>query len=83
MIGDSCTLRNLETNSPIAFRAAALHDQGFIMTPRQDGTPTHPYVNASQCALSTDLVFWPNGPSTPSMPADISVCFVRKLADQR
>jgi DNA-binding transcriptional LysR family regulator len=24
---------NLETNSPIAFRAAALHDQGLIMTP--------------------------------------------------
>jgi DNA-binding transcriptional LysR family regulator len=24
---------NLETNSPIAFRAAALHGQGFIMTP--------------------------------------------------
>ena len=24
---------NLETNSPIAFRAAALHGQGFIITP--------------------------------------------------
>ncbi len=50
---------------------------------KQDGTPTHPYLNASQCPLSTDLIFWPDGPSTPSMPADISVCFVRKVADQR
>ena len=50
---------------------------------KQDGTPTHPYMNASQCPLNTDLVFWPDNPSTPSMPADISVCFVRKLADQR
>ena len=26
---------------------------------KQDGTPTHPYADASQCPPSTDLVFWP------------------------
>jgi hypothetical protein len=45
---------------------------------KQDGTPAHPYGDASQCPLSTDLVFWPNSHSIPSLPPTISVCFVGK-----
>jgi hypothetical protein len=43
---------------------------------KQDDTAAHPYAAASQCATSTDLIFWPNGQSTPNFPPDISVCFV-------
>jgi hypothetical protein len=50
---------------------------------KQDGTPAHPYADASQCPLSTDLVFWPNSRSIPSMPPSISVCFVEKSVVQR
>ncbi len=50
---------------------------------KQDGTSAHPYADASQCPLSTDLVFWPNGRSIPSMPSSISVCFVGKSVAQR
>jgi hypothetical protein len=50
---------------------------------KQDGTPAHPYADASQCPLSTDLVFWPNGRSIPSMPPRISVCFVGKSVVQQ
>jgi uncharacterized Zn-binding protein involved in type VI secretion len=42
----------------------------------QDGTPAHPYADASQCPSNTDLIIWPSGRSVPSMPAGISVCFV-------
>ena len=49
---------------------------------KQDGTPAHPYADASQCPISTDLVFWPNSRSIPSMPSGISVCFVRTVAQQ-
>jgi hypothetical protein len=50
---------------------------------KQDGTPAHPYADASQCPLSTDLVFWPNGRSIPIMPPSISVCVVGKSVSQR
>ena len=50
---------------------------------KQDGTSAYPYTDASRCPLNTDLVFWPAGRLIPNMPADISVCFVRKVADQR
>jgi hypothetical protein len=50
---------------------------------KQDGTPTHPYADASHCSLSTDLVFWPNSRSIPSMPPSISVCFVGKSVVQQ
>jgi hypothetical protein len=50
---------------------------------KQDGTPAHPYADASLCPLSTDLVFWPNGRSIPSMPPRISVCFVGKSVVQQ
>jgi hypothetical protein len=50
---------------------------------KQDGTPAHPYADASQCPLSTDLVFWPNSRSIPSMPPTISVCFVGKSVVQQ
>ncbi len=43
---------------------------------KQDGTPAHPYADASQCPSSTDLVIWPNGRSVPSLPPGIAVCFV-------
>jgi hypothetical protein len=43
---------------------------------KQDGSPAHPYSDASQCPSRTDLIFWPNGRSVPSIPASISVCFV-------
>jgi uncharacterized Zn-binding protein involved in type VI secretion len=42
----------------------------------QDGTPAHPYTDASQCPSNTDLVIWPSGRSVPSLPPGISVCFV-------
>ena len=45
-------------------------------TIRQDGTPAHPYANASQCLANTDIVIWPSGRSVPSVPPSISVCFV-------
>jgi hypothetical protein len=50
---------------------------------KQDGTLAHPYADASQCPLSTDLVFWPNSRSIPSMPPRISVCFVGKSVVQQ
>jgi hypothetical protein len=43
---------------------------------KQDGTPAHPFSNASQCPTRTDLVFWPSGRSVPTIPPSISVCFV-------
>lgn len=43
---------------------------------KQDGSPAHPYADASQCPHNADLVFWPHGRSIPSMPPSISVCFV-------
>jgi hypothetical protein len=54
-----------------------------IASIKQDGTPAHPYAVASQCPLNTDLVFWPNGSSTPSIPPSISVCFVGSPVAQR
>lgn len=43
----------------------------------QDGTPAHPYADASQCPTSIDLVFWPrNDRPIPNMPPGLSVCFV-------
>ena len=42
----------------------------------QDGTPAHPYANASQCLANTDIIIWASGRSVPSMPPSISVCFV-------
>jgi hypothetical protein len=50
---------------------------------KQDGTSAYPYAEASRCPLNTDLVFWLDDRSIPNMPHNISVCFVRKLADQR
>jgi uncharacterized Zn-binding protein involved in type VI secretion len=43
---------------------------------KQDGTPAHPYGDASQCPSSTDVIIWPSGHSVPSVPPGISVCFV-------
>ena len=43
---------------------------------KQDGTPAHPYADASQCPSSTDVVIWPSGQTIPSIPPGISVCFV-------
>jgi hypothetical protein len=44
---------------------------------RRDGTPTHPYADDGRCPPSTDLVIWPReGRSPPSVPPEISVCFV-------
>jgi hypothetical protein len=45
-------------------------------TPKQDGTPAHPYANAEQCPANTDIIIWPSGRSVPSTPPSISVCFV-------
>jgi hypothetical protein len=43
----------------------------------QDGSPTRPYADASQCSPKTDLVFWLRSDRTiPSLPPGISVCFV-------
>ena len=42
----------------------------------QNGTPTHPFADASQCPPKTDLIFWPSGRAVPSIPPDISVCVV-------
>jgi len=43
---------------------------------KQDGSPAHPYADASQCPSNTDLIIWPSGHSIPSLPPGISVCFV-------
>jgi len=43
---------------------------------KQDGTPAHPYADASQCPSNTDLIIWPSGRSVPKLPPSISVCFV-------
>jgi hypothetical protein len=43
---------------------------------KRDGTSAHPYADASQCPPSTNLIFWPNGRSIPSIPRAVSVCFV-------
>jgi hypothetical protein len=44
---------------------------------RQDGTPVHPYTDASQCPPSTDIVIWPEGwRSIPNIPREFAVCFV-------
>ncbi|HTE76380.1 MAG TPA: hypothetical protein VK653_06515 [Xanthobacteraceae bacterium] len=43
---------------------------------KHDGTPAHPYPETSQCPPRSDLVFWPNGSSVPSIPPGTSVCFV-------
>jgi hypothetical protein len=43
---------------------------------KQDGSPAHPYSDASQCPTRTDLIFWPSGRSVPSIPPSIAVCFV-------
>jgi hypothetical protein len=43
---------------------------------KQDGSPVHPYADASQCPSNTDLIIWPSGRSVPSLPPGISVCFV-------
>jgi hypothetical protein len=49
---------------------------------KQDGTPAHPYADANQCPLNTDLIFWANGRPIPSMPPSISVCFVGLVAQR-
>jgi hypothetical protein len=43
---------------------------------KQNGTPAHPYADASQCPANTDIIIWASGRSVPSMPPSISVCFV-------
>jgi len=43
---------------------------------KQDGTPAHPFADASQCPSSTDLIIWPSGRLVPTLPPEISVCFV-------
>jgi hypothetical protein len=43
----------------------------------QDGTPAHPYADASQCPSNTDLIIWPSGRSVPSLPPGISVLLRR------
>lgn len=43
---------------------------------KQDGTPAHPFADASQCPSSTDVIIWPRDRATPSVPPGISVCFV-------
>jgi hypothetical protein len=43
---------------------------------KQDGSPAHPYSDASQCPARTDVIFWPSARSAPSIPPSISVCFV-------
>jgi uncharacterized Zn-binding protein involved in type VI secretion len=45
-------------------------------TGRPDGTPAHPYADASQCPSSTDLIIWRSGRASLSFPPGISVCFV-------
>lgn len=49
---------------------------------KQDGTPARLYADASQCPLNTDLVFWSNSRSIPTMPSSISVCFIEKSVVQ-
>src|SRR5262249_1154901 len=47
------------------------------------GTPAHPYADASQCPLNTDLVIWREGSrSIPNIPAEFSVCFVGNSNDK-
>jgi hypothetical protein len=67
-------------NDPTGGNADTASIIGLI---KQDGTPAHPYAVASQCPVSTDLVFWPNSRPIPSMPPSISVCFVGKSVAQR
>jgi hypothetical protein len=67
-------------NDPISSTASTGSIAELI---KQDGTPAHPYADANQCPLSTDLVFWPNSRSIPSMPPRISVCFVGKSVVQQ
>ncbi len=43
---------------------------------KQDGTPSHPYADASQCSPGTDLIIWPKNNAIPNIPPGISVCFV-------
>jgi hypothetical protein len=43
---------------------------------KQDGTPSRPFADASQCPSSTDLIIWSNGRAIPSLPPEISACFV-------
>jgi hypothetical protein len=43
---------------------------------KQDGTPSHPFADASECPASTDLIIWPSGRAIPSLPPEISVCIV-------
>lgn len=43
---------------------------------KQDGTPAHPFADASQCPSSTDLIIWPRDRAIPSVPPGIAVCFV-------
>ena len=45
-------------------------------TINEDGTPAHPYADASGCPAKTDIIIWPSGRSVPSIPPSISVCFV-------
>ena len=40
-------------------------------------------IEDTKFGISTDLVFWPNGRSIPSMPSGISVCFVWKSVVQQ
>jgi len=78
----------LSTCAVIAFAGIAagyVYDTGtaaIIGRIKQDGTPARLYADASQCPLNTDLVFWPNSHSIPSMPSSISVCFVGKSVVQ-
>jgi hypothetical protein len=44
---------------------------------KQDGTPAHPYSDASHCPATTDIIIWPKTDHPiPSIPPGISVCFV-------
>jgi hypothetical protein len=44
---------------------------------KQDGSPAHPYADASQCPPTADFIFWPKTERViPSIPPGISVCFV-------
>jgi uncharacterized Zn-binding protein involved in type VI secretion len=43
---------------------------------KQDGTPAHPFADASQCPSSTDLIIWPRDRAIPRVPPGIAVCFV-------
>lgn len=43
---------------------------------KQDGTPSHPYAEASQRSPGTDLIIWPKNNAIPNIPPGISICFV-------